>query len=157
MPRKRGEGQAQGPCSLLHSPCGIGKKQDQTRSRWTRSAKCPFTYKAASNMLGCWTLDAFRLQSGKWPLLGSYAGDDSVRVEPFQEVAIYLGDLWLGALPGLLLFDSCRRRLSRDGGTAFTGCRQNRGKSPVDPGEAMPQGRPSISYAPVAGVLFPFQ
>lgn len=42
------------------------------------------------------TLDAFRLQSGKWLLLGSYAGDDSVQVESFQEIAIYLGDLWLG-------------------------------------------------------------
>ena len=41
------------------------------------------------------TLDAFRLESGKWLLVGSFAEDDKVRVEPFHEVEIELGSLWL--------------------------------------------------------------
>jgi Uma2 family endonuclease len=41
------------------------------------------------------TLDAFRLESGKWLLVGTFAEDDKVRVEPFHEVEIELGNLWL--------------------------------------------------------------
>ncbi len=41
------------------------------------------------------TLEAYRLESGRWTLLGSYAENDKVRVEPFQEIVIGLGDLWL--------------------------------------------------------------
>lgn len=41
------------------------------------------------------TMDAFRLESGRWFLLGSYAENDKVRVEPFQEIEIDLGDLWI--------------------------------------------------------------
>lgn len=44
------------------------------------------------------TMDAFRLESGRWSLLGSYAEDDKVRVEPFQEIEINLFDLWIGSL-----------------------------------------------------------
>jgi Uma2 family endonuclease len=40
------------------------------------------------------TLDAFRLESGKWMLLGSHGEDDRVRMEPFEEIEINLGDLW---------------------------------------------------------------
>jgi Uma2 family endonuclease len=40
------------------------------------------------------TLDAFRLESGRWMLLGSCGEDDRVRMEPFQEIEINLGDLW---------------------------------------------------------------
>ena len=39
------------------------------------------------------TMDAFRLESGKWVLLGSFAENDKVRVEPFQEIEINLEDL----------------------------------------------------------------
>ncbi len=39
--------------------------------------------------------DAFRLESGRWSLLGSFAENDKVRVEPFQEIEISLGDLWV--------------------------------------------------------------
>ena len=42
------------------------------------------------------TLDAFRLESGGWLLLGSYAENDRVRVEPFREIEFDLGDLWVG-------------------------------------------------------------
>ncbi|MBF0508339.1 MAG: Uma2 family endonuclease [Deltaproteobacteria bacterium] len=40
-------------------------------------------------------LEVFRLESGGWLLLGSYAENDKVRAEPFQEIEINLGDLWL--------------------------------------------------------------
>lgn len=40
------------------------------------------------------TLEAYRLESGRWTLLGSYAENDLVRVEPFQEIEIKLGELW---------------------------------------------------------------
>lgn len=47
------------------------------------------------------TLDVFRLGGGLWVLLGSSAENDKVRAEPFQEVEINLGDLWLTSLqPG---------------------------------------------------------
>ncbi len=41
------------------------------------------------------TLDAFRLESGKWVVIGLYVQNDKVRVEPFEEVLIDLSDLWL--------------------------------------------------------------
>lgn len=43
------------------------------------------------------TLDAFRLECGRWSLLATYSENDRVRVEPFQEIEIDLGDLWIGA------------------------------------------------------------
>lgn len=44
------------------------------------------------------TLDAFKLEAPRWVLLGSYAEQDHVKVEPFLELEISLGDLWLDAL-----------------------------------------------------------
>lgn len=41
------------------------------------------------------TLEVFKLESGRWVLLGAFEGNDKVRAEPFQEVEIDLGDLWL--------------------------------------------------------------
>ncbi|WP_373878727.1 hypothetical protein [Desulforhabdus amnigena] len=41
------------------------------------------------------TLDAFRLESGKWLLLQTFAEDDKVRAEPFHEAEIDLGNLWI--------------------------------------------------------------
>ncbi|MFH1115417.1 MAG: Uma2 family endonuclease [Pseudomonadota bacterium] len=40
------------------------------------------------------TLEVFRLESGRWTVLGTFADDDKVRAEPFQEVEIELGRLW---------------------------------------------------------------
>jgi Uma2 family endonuclease len=40
-------------------------------------------------------MDVFRLEAGRWFLLGSFAGKNNVRVEPFQEIEIALGDLWI--------------------------------------------------------------
>ncbi len=44
------------------------------------------------------TMDAFKLESGRWSLLASFSENDKVRVEPFQEIEISLGDLWVGSL-----------------------------------------------------------
>ncbi len=41
------------------------------------------------------TLDVFRLESGRWVLLATFIENDKVRAEPFQEVEIELGNLWL--------------------------------------------------------------
>jgi Uma2 family endonuclease len=41
------------------------------------------------------TLDVFRLESTRWVLLATFVDDDKVRAEPFQEVEIELGNLWL--------------------------------------------------------------
>jgi len=39
-------------------------------------------------------LEVFRLESGKWVLLATYAGDDKLRAEPFKEIEIDLSHLW---------------------------------------------------------------
>jgi Uma2 family endonuclease len=41
------------------------------------------------------TLDIFRLESSRWVLLKTFVDHDKVRAEPFQEVEIELGNLWL--------------------------------------------------------------
>jgi len=41
------------------------------------------------------TLDIFRLESGKWLLLDTFAEDDRVRAEPFQEIEIELDKFWV--------------------------------------------------------------
>ena len=41
------------------------------------------------------TLDVFRLESGKWLFLGTSAENDCIRAEPFLDIEIALGDLWL--------------------------------------------------------------
>ena len=41
------------------------------------------------------TLDVFRLESSRWALLATFIENDKVRAEPFQEVEIELGNLWL--------------------------------------------------------------
>ena len=50
----------------------------------------------------CWlidpiekTLDVFKLESKRWFLLASFAENDRVRAEPFLEMEIDLGNLWL--------------------------------------------------------------
>jgi hypothetical protein len=40
------------------------------------------------------TLELFRLEGGRWVLLGTHAGNDAVRVEPFGEIDIELRLLW---------------------------------------------------------------
>jgi len=40
-------------------------------------------------------LEAYRLEGGRWLLLDIYAENDKVRIEPFQDIEIDLGGLWL--------------------------------------------------------------
>ena len=41
------------------------------------------------------TLEAFRLENGRWVVIGSYGENDLVRAEPFEEAEINLADLWM--------------------------------------------------------------
>jgi hypothetical protein len=41
------------------------------------------------------TLEVYRLESGKWLMLAAFAEDGGARAEPFQEIEIDLGNLWL--------------------------------------------------------------
>jgi Uma2 family endonuclease len=43
------------------------------------------------------TLEALRLNGGRWVLLGAHGGDDVVRAEPFQAIEIPLERLWGGS------------------------------------------------------------
>jgi Uma2 family endonuclease len=45
------------------------------------------------------TIEAYRLASGRWSLLGTYGGDDTVRTEPFDAIEIALATLWLPEAP----------------------------------------------------------
>ena len=45
------------------------------------------------------TLEVFRLESGRWFLLGAFSEDDKVRTEPFQETEVDLSVLWLEEMP----------------------------------------------------------
>jgi Uma2 family endonuclease len=40
------------------------------------------------------TLEVLRLEGGRWVLLGTHAGDEVVRTEPFAEIALELRLLW---------------------------------------------------------------
>ena len=40
------------------------------------------------------TLEVFRLEAGRWVLLGTHAGNDVVRAEPFGEIDLELRLLW---------------------------------------------------------------
>ncbi|MBF0498300.1 MAG: Uma2 family endonuclease [Deltaproteobacteria bacterium] len=41
------------------------------------------------------TVDVFRLESDHWVSLGVFGGTDKARLEPFAQIEIDLGDLWL--------------------------------------------------------------
>jgi Uma2 family endonuclease len=41
------------------------------------------------------SMDAFRLESGRWLLLGSFSENDKGQIEPFQGIEINLEDSWL--------------------------------------------------------------
>jgi len=44
------------------------------------------------------TLEVFKLESGKWMVLGLHGEKEKVRAEPFEEVEIDLANLWLDEL-----------------------------------------------------------
>jgi Uma2 family endonuclease len=39
-------------------------------------------------------VEAYRLENGRWALIGTYLGDDAVRIEPFEDLELPLGILW---------------------------------------------------------------
>jgi Uma2 family endonuclease len=41
------------------------------------------------------TLEVYALESGRWLVLGLYGENDLVRAEPFQDIEIDLGNLWI--------------------------------------------------------------
>ena len=40
------------------------------------------------------TLEVFKHRDGAWTLLSAHAGDEAIRAEPFEAIAIQLSDLW---------------------------------------------------------------
>jgi hypothetical protein len=40
------------------------------------------------------TLEACRLETGRWVLLGTWRDEAKVRVEPFEAIELELGGLW---------------------------------------------------------------
>jgi Uma2 family endonuclease len=40
-------------------------------------------------------LEVLRLEAGHWVLVGTHAGDETVRAEPFAEIELALPDLWI--------------------------------------------------------------
>jgi Uma2 family endonuclease len=40
------------------------------------------------------TLDIFRLHEGLWLLVGSFAGEERIRAEPFEAIELELALLW---------------------------------------------------------------
>ncbi len=46
------------------------------------------------------TLEAYRLEAGRWVLLATHADDEVVRAEPFAAVPLSLGRWWMPRDPG---------------------------------------------------------
>jgi hypothetical protein len=40
------------------------------------------------------TIETYELESGRWVLLGSYAGEETVTAPSFDSVALSLSELW---------------------------------------------------------------
>jgi Uma2 family endonuclease len=41
------------------------------------------------------TLEIFRLKSGQWVKVAGFAENDKVRAEPFKEIELELGKIWI--------------------------------------------------------------
>lgn len=41
--------------------------------------------------------DVLRLESGRWTIVSTYAGDEVVRAEPFEAIELEMALLWEGA------------------------------------------------------------
>lgn len=68
-------------------------------SRHDRVLKVPFY--ARAGVRHCWlvdpiaqTLEVLRLEGGRWVLVASVGGDETVRVEPFEAIELPLRALW---------------------------------------------------------------
>lgn len=73
-------------------------------ARLDRAGKLP-RY-AAAGVGHCWlvdplarTLEVFRLEGGRWVLLGTHADQERVRAEPFDALELELGVLWQDLAP----------------------------------------------------------
>jgi hypothetical protein len=40
-------------------------------------------------------LEVLRLDAGRWTIVGSHAGDETVCAEPFTEIELAIPDLWI--------------------------------------------------------------
>jgi hypothetical protein len=40
------------------------------------------------------TVEVLRLEGGRWVIIATHAGDEVVRIEPFEEIEIEIGTLW---------------------------------------------------------------
>ena len=49
------------------------------------------------------TLEIYRLESGRWVVVGTHAGDEAVRAEPFDAVELRLGRWWMPRNPAAQL------------------------------------------------------
>jgi len=68
-------------------------------ARLDRTKKLPIYARAAIPHVwlvdpGARTLEVYRVDSGKWLLLATHGGDETVRAAPFEEIAIELRKLW---------------------------------------------------------------
>ncbi|MGA2936177.1 MAG: Uma2 family endonuclease [Syntrophobacteraceae bacterium] len=86
------------------SPAWICEVLSPRTARMDKTGKMPVY--ARSGVQHLWlidplarTLDAFRLEEGKWVVIGLFVQNDRVRVEPFQETLLDLSDLWLEGTP----------------------------------------------------------
>ncbi len=82
------------------SPDWVCEILSPTTARVDRAVKMPLY--AQHRVSHAWlvdpnlkTLEVFQLESGKWLVLGVFAGSAKVRAEPFGEIELDLGLLWL--------------------------------------------------------------
>jgi len=40
------------------------------------------------------TVEVLRLEGGRWTIVATHAGDEVVRIEPFEDIEIDIGTLW---------------------------------------------------------------
>jgi Uma2 family endonuclease len=40
------------------------------------------------------TIEVLRLEGGRWSIVATHAGDEAVRIEPFEEIELEIGALW---------------------------------------------------------------
>jgi Uma2 family endonuclease len=81
-------------------PDWVCEVQSQSTARFDRVKKLPVY--AMHGVRHVWlvdpiarTLEVLRLENDHWILAGNYGGDDVVRAEPFEAVAIGLAALWI--------------------------------------------------------------
>ncbi|HEY4159503.1 MAG TPA: Uma2 family endonuclease [Polyangiaceae bacterium] len=84
---------------LTATPDWVCEFLSPSTSRFDRTKKIPLYAHARIPHLCLFdtlaeTLEVFRLESAHWVLLGAHGGDDVVRAEPFDAVALELKRIW---------------------------------------------------------------